>query len=158
MEQEKTLKVTKSEAREWYKSGNQALIEIALKLFKKEELETASVEDIIDYILSNPNIYKLTDIQRIQINALKSRKNGNISANKLLRLYALYYNKGWSKKLGDVGYFIAEKDTAFSTEWKVISHTSVIYPGLAYFKNEADARKVIDTLSEDMLNRLYTDL
>ena len=30
MEQEKILKVTKSEAREWYKSGNRALIEIAL--------------------------------------------------------------------------------------------------------------------------------
>lgn len=155
MEQEKTLKVTKSEARAWYKSGNRALIEIALKLFKEEELKTTPIEEMIEYIISNSDIYKLTDIQRIQINALKSRKNGNISANKLLRLYALYYNKGWSKKLGDVGYFIAEKDTC---EWKVLSHTSVTYPGLAYFKNEGDAKKVIDTLSEDVLNRLYTDL
>ena len=95
MEQEKILKVTKSEAREWYKSGNRALIEIALKLFKEEELKTTSIEEMIEYIVSNPDIYKLTDVQRIQINALKSRKNGNVSANKLLRLYALYYNKGW---------------------------------------------------------------
>lgn len=157
MEQEKILKVTKSEAREWYKSGNRALIEIALKLFKEEELKTTSIEEMIEYIVSNPDIYKLTDIQRIQINALRSRKNGNISANKLLRLYALYYNKGWSKKLGDTGYFIAKKDTC-TNEWKVFYHTSVTYPGLAYFKNEGDAKKVIDTLSEDVLNRLYTDL
>ena len=86
MEQEKILKVTKSEAREWYKSGNRALIEIALKLFKEEELKETTIEDMVEYIMSNSDVYKLTDIQRIQVNALKSRKNGNISAVKLLKL------------------------------------------------------------------------
>ena len=56
MEQEKILKVTKSEAREWYKSGNRALIEIALKLFKEEELKETTIEDMVEYIMSNSEI------------------------------------------------------------------------------------------------------
>ena len=175
MEQEKILKVTKSEAREWYKSGNRALIEIALKLFKEEELKMTTIEDMIEYIMSNSDVYKLTDIQRIQVNALKSRKNGNISAVKLLKLYALYYNKGWKKELGNTGYFITEKKRPkdsykccfgqnpnlsfnLTTSWEVESHTSVSYPGIAYFKNEADAKMVLEKFDKDMLNRLYTDL
>lgn len=48
METHKTIDVSLNEAKEWYNSGNEALVELALKAFSKDEL-TYNFKDIITF-------------------------------------------------------------------------------------------------------------
>lgn len=151
----RTLQIDLKTAREWYRGDNAALKELSLKVFSKEELDLPVVKELVDEILSSSESYKLTTIQKIQLKAIQQRKGeNNISALKQLRILDLYYNKGWTKGSTGTGYFIS-KDNC---EWKVIKHDKVNYPGIPYFKKEEDAKRAISVLSNDELERLYTDL
>lgn len=148
------LQIDLKTAREWYKSNNAALKQLALKVFSEEELKLPVVKEFVDEILSSPEIYKLTEVQKIQLKGVQSRKGENISAIKQLRILALYYNKGWTKGSIGLGYFISKDNCG----WKIIKHDTVNYPGIPYFKKEEYARKALEILSYDLLERLYTDL
>lgn len=151
----RTLQIDLKTAREWYRGDNSALKELSLKVFSKEELDLPVVKELVDEILGS-SIYKLTTIQKIQLKAIQQRKGeNNISALKQLRILALYYNKGWTKGFSGTGYFISKDNCG---EWKVIKHDKVNYPGIPYFKKEEDAKRAISILSNDELERLYTDL
>ena len=152
----RTLQIDLKTAREWYRGDNVALKQLSLKVFSKEELDLPAVKELVDEILGSSEIYKLTTIQKIQLKAIQQRKGeNNISALKKLRILALYYNKGWTKGSIGTGYFISKDNCG---EWKVIKHDKVNYPGVPYFKKEEDAKRAISILSNDELERLYTDL
>ena len=148
------LQIDLKTAREWYRSNNDALKQLALKVFSEEELKLPVVKELVNEILSSPEIYKLTEVQKIQLKGVQSRKDWNISAIKQLRILALYYNKGWTKDFIGLGYFISKDNCG----WKIIKHDTVNYPGIPYFKKKEDARKALEILSDDVLERLYTDL
>lgn len=148
------LQIDLKTAREWYRSDNAALKQLALKVFSEEELKLPVVKELVDEMLSSPESYKLTEVQKIQLKSVQSRKGGNISALKQLRILALYYNKGWAKGFTGLGYFISKDNYG----WKIIKHDTVNYPGIPYFKKEEYARKALEILSDDVLERLYTDL
>ena len=112
------LQIDLKTAREWYRSDNAALKQLALKVFSEEELKLPVVKELVDEILSSPEIYKLTEVQKIQLKGVQSRKGGNISALKQLRILALYYNKGWAKGFTGLGYFISKDNCG----WKIIKH------------------------------------
>ena len=150
------LQIDLKTAKEWYRSNNDTLKQLALKVFSEEELKLSlvKVKELVNKILISPEIYKLTEVQKIQLKDVQSRKDGNISAIKQLRILALYYNKGWTKDFIGLGYFIS-KD---SCGWKINKHDTVNYPGIPYFKKKEDARKALEILSDDVLERLYTAL
>ena len=148
------LQIDLKTAREWYKSNNAALKQLALKVFSEEELKLPVVKEFVDEILSSPQIYNLTEAQKIQLKDVQSRREENISAIKQLRILALYYNKDWTKGFSGPGYFIS-KDIC---GWKIIKHDTVNYPCIPYFKKEEYARKALEILSDDVLERLYTNL
>ena len=148
------LQIDLKTAKEWYRSNNDAFKQLALKVFSEEELKLPVVKELVNEILSSPEIYKLTEVQKIQLKGVQSRKDGNISAIKQLRILALYYNKGWTKDFIGLGYFISKDNCG----WKIIKHDTVNYPGIPYFKKKEDARKALEILSDDVLERLYTDL
>ena len=148
------LQIDLKTAREWYKSDNAALKQLALKVFSEEELKPRVIKEIVDEILSSPEVYRLNEIQKIQLKGVQSRKGENISAIKQLRILSIYYNRGWTKGFTGVGYFIS-KD---SCGWKIIKHNTVSYPGIPYFRKEEYAKKALEILSDDILERLYTDL
>ena len=142
---ERTIKITLDKAKEWFNSNNKSLREVALQAFTKEELEQVSIKEIINQLLEESRDYNLTEIQQIQLESIKRRNDYNrISAPKLLRILATYFNTGfWRKKEGDVGYFFYKKEPGFMTtcgnnildkQWCISSHTSVAYPTLVYFK------------------------
>lgn len=165
--EERTIKVNKDTAISWYRSDNTILKTLALQAFNKEELEMPSIPEMIRAIL-NSGEYDITATQRIQIQALGGRNVLVISAPKLLRVIALYFNKEWKKKEYGTGYFFYKKDTYshnYSDKWlgkdgwAIMKHDSVVYPSIAYFKNEKDCRKAFDILKElNKLDNLYTDL
>ena len=73
------------------------------------------------------------------------------------RLTADYLNKGWSKTIDNTGYFLGKGSPLSGkpeTDIKgvhVAMHQNVKYPGIVYFKTEADAKKAVKILGERLL-------
>lgn len=165
----RTIKIAYDKAREWYYSNNSSLKEIALQAFTKEELEQVSIKEIVNQLHDNPLSYNLTETQRIQLESIRKRTDYNkISAPKLLRILATYFNVGfWRKKEGDMGYFFYKKEPGFMTtcgnniydkQWCICSHTTVCYPTLVYFKSQKDCMEAYNIMkSLNKLDALYTD-
>ena len=161
--------VSFEKAKEWYNSDNKSLREVALQAFTKEELEQVSIKEIVNQLLEKSISYNLTETQQTQLKSIKKRSDcSKISAPKLLRILATYFNVGfWRKKEGDVGYFFYKKEPGFMTtcgsnildkQWCISSHTSVVYPTLVYFKNQKDCREAYNIMkSLNKLDALYTD-
>ena len=99
--EERNIKVSLNKARDWYNSGNDTLRTLALQAFTKEELERITIEHIINSLLSD--CYRrqyLNNIQIAQLEAIRKRKDmNNISAPKLLRILAVYFNEKWKKEM-----------------------------------------------------------
>ena len=158
--------VSLEKAREWYNSNNSSLKEIALQAFDKEELEQIDLKEVINLLLSYTEI---TNTQRIQLESLIKRKDiVKVSAPKLLRILACYFNgEFWKKKEGEDGYFFYKKESGFMNTyspkvmdkyWCISSHTSVSYPTLVYFKKEKDCKEAYNIMkSLNKLDDLYTD-
>ena len=158
--------VSLEKAREWYNSNNSSLKEIALQAFDKEELEQIDLKEIINLLLSYTEI---TNTQRIQLESIIKRKDiTKVSAPKLLRILACYFNgEFWKKKEGVEGFFFYKKEGGFMNTyspkvmdkyWCISSHTSVSYPTLVYFKREKDCKEAYNIMkSLGKLDALYTD-
>lgn len=158
--------VSLEKAREWYNSNNSSLKEIALQAFDKEELEQIDLKEIINLLLSYTEI---TNTQRIQLESIIKRKDiTKVSAPKLLRILACYFNgEFWKKKEGEDGYFFYKKEGGFMNTyspkvmdkyWYISFHTSVSYPTLVYFKKEKDCKEAYNIMkSLNKLDALYTD-
>lgn len=158
--------VSLEKAREWYNSNNPSLKEIALQAFDKEELEQIDLKEVINLLLSYTEI---TNTQRIQLESIIKRKDIiKVSAPKLLRILACYFNgEFWKKKEGEDGYFFYKKESGFMNTyspkvmdkyWCISSHTSVSYPTLVYFKKEKDCKEAYNIMkSLNKLDALYTD-
>jgi len=164
--EERYVTISFEKAKEWYNSNNSSLKEIALQAFTKEELEQIDLKEIIDLLLDYR--CELTATQRIQLESLKNRKNiTKVSAPKLLRILAVYFNVGWKKKEGEEGFFFYKKEDGFMNTynpkvmdkyWCISSHTSVCYPTLVYFKREKDCKEAYNIMkSLGKLDALYTD-
>jgi len=164
MEETRNVKISYNKAKEWYNSNNSSLKEIALQAFTKEELEQIDLKEIIQLLLSY--YYNFTDTQRIQLESLIKRKDiTKVSAPKLLRILACYFNEGfWKKKEGEEGFFFYKKESAYINAcsldkyWYISSHTSVSYPTLVYFKRERDCKEAYNIMKNlGKLDALYTD-
>lgn len=161
----RTIKITFNKAKEWYNSDNPSLKEIALQAFSKKELEQIDLKEVINLILNYAA--DLTDTQRIQLKSLKNREDiTKVSAPKLLRILACYFNgRFWKKKEGEEGYFFYKSGFAniyspnvLDKYWRISSHISVCYPTLVYFKREGDCKEAYNIMkSLGKLDALYTD-
>ena len=156
--EERTIKVSFDDAREWYICGG-VLKKLALRAFSEEELTTPDIDSIIRTL----SYRTLTDVQRNQIKALQGRSVDKISAPKLLRIIAIYFNGCWKKEIGNAGYFLTKttkfygKPNTLGNDWTIVKHESVCYP-ITYFKSEEDCKKAFKILkSLDKLDNLYTD-
>ena len=164
--EDRYITISFEKAKEWYNSNNSSLKEVALQAFTKEELEQIDLKELIDLLLDYR--YELTSTQRIQLESLKNRKDiTKISAPKLLRILAVYFNGEFWKKEGLEGYFFYKKEGGFMNTysskimdkyWCISSHTSVCYPTLVYFKREKDCKEAYNIMkSLGKLDALYTD-
>ena len=152
---QRTLTVSLAEAQEWYNSDDNALKEIALKLFSKTELQVINIKTLIKATLSANTFGKLKISSRdkqflidmLNLDEIESGRNW-------LRAYAIYCNAGWEKDYKEQGYFLT-LDYLLGQDkyyWNVRHHSSVKYPGIVYFKREHDAEKALEALK--LLNKL----
>ena len=149
MEEERTIKISFDDARKWYEHGG-VLKEIALRAFSEDELTTPDM----DFIIRTLGYRVLTDVQRNQIMTLQGRSVDKISAPKLLRIIAFYFNKNWKKEIGNAGYFLTKtnfhyctysKPNTLGNDWSIVKHESVCYP-VTYFKSKEDCKKAFKIL------------
>ena len=102
----RTVEVSLQTAREWYKSGNKALKEVALQAFSEEELTRESfrdiktIDDAIEYLKSNNMCYDLIEEYHY---APEGSYSETLAAYRIV-VAALTNNEGRKLKTGDCYY------------------------------------------------------
>lgn len=137
--EKRNISISLDEAKEWYKSGNNILKELALKAYSEEELDPINFSRIwAEIYTESPDVYSVPVEERNKYTQLHK-----------LSIIAKYFNEDWKKTASNTGYFIAGIDNG---EVKINTHNSVVYPGLVYFKNKEDIAKAIKMID---INRLF---
>lgn len=154
--EERSVKITIEQAREWVNSDNETLKTLALSAYSKEELEEETLDSIRNKLqISMMGKYIPT----------KEKRKAEIHIN--LVTLAHYFNKGWKKKVGDTGYYLQKvpkcKNTAPSylnvvTDEdyiiKIFSYNAIC-EGTVYFKSHFDLLKACKILGEYAIRELF---
>ena len=137
------LEVTLEQAREWYESDNEELKKLALTVFSEEMLI--------------PSFLEVLQSEKWTMSVVPRSMSEQFASLTLLQITANYLNEGWSKTIDNTGYFLGKGSPLSGkpeTDIKgvhVAMHQSVRYPGIVYFKTEADAQKAVKILGERLL-------
>ena len=122
----RNIKVSKDKAREWYALGHPILKELALQAFTEKELTVPTFAEIALMV-------------------------GEVEASKeecILRILAQYYRKPSDKFYPDQEKYFIGKNSYDG--WTIIKHQSVLYPGIAYYLREKDAREAMEIFLKEM--------
>lgn len=150
MEEKRSVSISLEEAREWYKSGNNALKAIALKAYSENEL--AGYEYMKSQVNTQPSGCSIPYSERGKWGTLHK-----------LAIMAKYYNGSWEMKAGKTGYFIGKSSMGGSAVVQQVNltdgiaiyeHRTVQYAGIVYFKNAQDAKEAAKLLFDE-LNLLF---
>ena len=146
----RSVSISLEEAREWYKSGNNALKAIALKAYSENEL--AGYEYMKSQVNTQPSGCSIPYSERGKWDTLHK-----------LAIMAKYYNGSWEMKAGKTGYFIGKSSMGGSAVVQQVNltdgiaiyeHRTVQYAGIVYFKNAQDAKEAAKLLFDE-LNLLF---
>ena len=146
MEEKRSVSISLEEAREWYKSGNNALKAIALKVYSKNEL--AGYEYMKSQVNTQPSGCSIPYSERGKWDTLHK-----------LAIVAKYYNGSWEMKAGKTGYFIGKSSMGGSAVVQQVNltdgiaiyeHRTVQYAGIVYFKNAQDAKEAAKLLFDEL--------
>lgn len=144
--EERSIKITLEQAREWYESGNNTLRALALSAFTEDEITFS-----LNYIYNKVRTISTS----ITIPKDEEEKYYTLAD---LALIAKFFNNSWKKTMANTGYFISKKDPFFEADdyngFSVLKHNDIIHAGMVYFKNKEDAIKAIKLLG-DRLNALF---
>lgn len=135
MEEKRNIAISLNEAKEWYKSGNATLKELALKAYSKKELEYVNFNQIYSEVqLTTPKYYVVPDCE--------DRKWSVIHK---LSTIAQYFNS--KSPVPTTQWFIKGM---YGNELQVGTHSGVRYPGVVYFNMREDLEKAIELIGEDI--------
>lgn len=143
MEEKRNITISLQEAREWYKSNNKALREIALKAYSENELFG------YDYIKN----------QVSTVSAWYSSPNTEEDKWRVvhkLAIMAKYYNGDWKMEAGRIGYFIGKVTshgpmvTKLGDNLAILKHETAQYAGVVYFQKAQDAKDAADLLGDEL--------
>ena len=122
----RNIKVSLFKAKEWYISNNPTLKELALQAFTERELKKPIFSEIL-----------------LVVGSVEIPKDEGI-----LRTLAEFYKKPGDKFYPDQDKYFIGKNSYDG--WTVIKHASVLYPGIAYFLREKDAREALEIFKEEL--------
>jgi hypothetical protein len=122
----RNIKVSLFKAKEWYISNNPILKELALQAFTEKELRKPIFSEII-----------------LVVGSVEVPKDEGI-----LRTLAEFYKKPGDKFYPDQDKYFIGKNSYDG--WTVIKHSSVLYPGIAYFLREKDAKEALEIFKEEL--------
>lgn len=154
--EERSVKITIEQAREWVNSDNETLKTLALSAYSKEELE----EETLDSIRNKLQL----SVMRKYI-PTKEQHKAEIHIN--LITLAHYFNKGWEKKIEDTGYYLQKVPkceiiapsylNVVTTDDYIIKIASynAICEGTVYFKSHFDLLKACKILGAHTIRELF---
>ena len=140
--EKRNLKVDLNTAKEWYKSGNEVLKELALQVFTEEEL-TFNFAKLVNPMIMRPVLHTFGHVNRAA--ALEKLQI-------LADYFNTYRNKG-QRQLNINGYFLAGIENG---EYKISKHDTVRYPGVVYFLEKTDLVRSLTEFTEDELAALIS--
>ena len=123
----RTIKVSLNKAKEWYRSGSIILHELALQAFSEKELKAPTYSEIV-VMVGTYNISKEETI---------------------LRTLAEYYKEPGDKFYPNQEKYFIGKSCSYDG-WTIIKHASVLYPGIAYYIREKDAREALEIFLKEI--------
>lgn len=154
--EERSVKITIEQAREWVNSDNETLKTLALSAYSKEELEEETLDSIRNKLqISMMGKYIPT----------KEKRKAEIHIN--LVTLAHYFNEGWKKKVGDTGYYLQKVskcemiapsylDVVTADDYIIkISSYNTICEGTVYFKSHFDLLKACKILGKYAIRELF---
>ena len=124
--EDRVIRVSLAKAKEWFRSNNSILRELALQAFTEKELRKPIFSEILLVVGS------------VEV----SKEEG------ILRTLAEFYKKPSDKFYPDQDKYFIGKNSYDG--WTVIKHSSVLYPGIAYFLREKDAREALEIFKEEL--------
>lgn len=136
LEENRTIQLSKDTAKEWYRGNNETLKQLALTVYKPEELS-------FDYA----DIVQHSNFTSICVNTPAHLIEKIKTINKL-EVIANYFNGPWKMRPGLTGYFIYKCDTREG--YKVKFTTTKMVVGTVYFKSETDVEEAMKLLGEDI--------
>lgn len=136
LEDGRIIQLSKNTAKEWYRGNNEALKQLALTVYKPEELSFGYKNIALNSNLTSVNV----DIPTHLANKIKTVSKLEIIAN--------YFNGSWKMRPGLTGYFIYKCDTREGYKVKFTATRMVV--GTVYFKSETDVEEAIKLLGEDI--------
>lgn len=123
----RTIKVSLDKAKEWYRSGSIILHELALQAFSEKELKTPTYSEIV-VMVGTCNISK---------------------EEAILKTLAEYYKSPGDKFYPNQEKYFIGKSSSYDG-WTIIKHASVLYPGIAYYIREKDAREALEIFLKEI--------
>ena len=143
----RNVKITIQQATNWYSSDNDALKELALSAFSRDEI-------ILYYIKAQSKTVSL-DLPQGQIDKFKTLAQ--------LSVLASYFNSITKIEKG-TKYFLGKNDgvnhsivTKLFDNIYIYKHINVKYAGIIYFNSEKDIKKAVSMIGEDKIKRLFYD-
>lgn len=136
LEEDRTIQLSKDTAKEWYEGNNETLKQLALTVYKPEELSFGYKDIALNSNLTSVNV----DIPTHLANKIKTVSKLEVIAN--------YFNGSWKMRPGLTGYFIYKCDTREGYKVKFTATRMVV--GTVYFKSETDVEEAIKLLGEDI--------
>lgn len=137
--EKRNIKVTLEQATEWYNSDNKILRTLALTVFTEEELTLNR-----DYIFSK--------VKGLTATLIPSVDDKKFLALADLTVIAKYFNGSWKKTPSNTGYFLAQSNTespdGIIEGIKIVSSSTVKYPGIVYFKEKEDLIKAVKIMGD----------
>ena len=124
--EDRVIRVSLVKAKEWYRSNSSILRELALQAFTERELKKPIFSEIL-----------------LVVGSVEIPKEEGI-----LRTLAEFYKKPSDKFYPDQDKYFIGKNSYDG--WTVIKHSSVLYPGIAYFLREKDAREALEIFKEEL--------
>ena len=122
----RNIKVSLFKAKEWYISNNPTLKELALQAFTEKELNRLSYSEI-----------------SLIVGSFKIPKEEGI-----LKTLAEFYKEPGDRFYPDQDKYFIGKNSYDG--WTIIKHASVLYPGIAYFLREKDAKEALEIFKEEL--------
>lgn len=135
-EKTRTIQLSEDTAKEWYKGNNETLKQLALTVYKPEELSFGYKD-----IALNSNLISASVEMPVHLaNKIKTVSKLEVIAN--------YFNGSWKMRPGLTGYFIYKCDTREGYKVKFTATRMVV--GTVYFKSELDVEEAMKLLGEDI--------
>ena len=157
----RSIQISIETAKEWYRSDNPTLYELALQAYSEKELsEPQNLKEVlnslrIDSIDLN---MKLTYKDNSRTMNFTKEINNGLSLYIKLWFVAKYFNGSWKPDIGNTKYFIGKMQSSkipFGTirldnNYYIGLHEKIMFPGIVYFKNYEDVREAYKILKREL--------